>query len=107
MQAFGFAAVSKINVAKRIAFNNSIISRKITLIISEEDYGDDWNEELKNFGQRVATMGGDPYPNFRKEALKPKVRRYEQNKRKGGKISNYKVRSLVDFIHFKRAHKYQ
>jgi len=64
IQALRFATC-KINLTKTMPFKTNNLSRNITLIISAED-GDDWEDELKNFASRVATMGGDTHPNFRK-----------------------------------------
>ena len=48
----------------------------------------------------------DDYPYYRKEYLKPKEERFMRSKRVIGKRANGAVRGLVEFIDFKRSHKY-
>jgi hypothetical protein len=42
-----------------------------------------------------------------KEALKKKEKRYEEQKKRVGRMSIHKVRGLIQLINFKIAHKYQ
>jgi hypothetical protein len=105
-------------------------SRLVTFYIDTE-LGMDIEQKLRQVASYSEAMGSDPYPHHRKEYMKPKERRFMENNRKIGKIANYKVfyscrylttfiifttsffymmlqvRSLVDFINFKKAHNYR
>lgn len=67
----------------------------------------DMKDEIDDFADRADLMGSDPYPYFRKEYMKRKERRFNVHNKWKGKISQYKVRGLVELIEFKRANKYQ
>lgn len=67
----------------------------------------DMKEEIDDLAERAELMGSDEYPKFRKEYMKRKERRYDVCNKWKGRISQYKVRGLVELIEFKRANKYQ
>lgn len=94
-------------VSPKLIVNKSpILSQSRSIIMYIPSYGET-KEDIDDFAERGELAGSDPYPNFRKEALKPKAKRFMRANKKSGKISVGKVRGLVDFIEFKRAHKYQ
>lgn len=67
----------------------------------------DMKEEIDDFAERADLMGGDEYPYYRKEYMKKKERRFDVHNKWKGRISQHKVRGLVEFIEYKRSHKYQ
>ena len=77
-----------------------------TLIISLPE-GVDIERESKIFGRAAVECGAEAYPSFRHEYMKPYEKRFQGAKRKEGGKSIRKVRGLVEFINFKRMHKYQ
>lgn len=77
-----------------------------TLIISLPE-GVDIERESKIFGRAAVECGAEAYPSFRHEYMKPYEKRFQGSKRKEGGKSIRKVRGLVEFINFKRTHKYQ
>lgn len=81
-------------------------TQNVTFYIDSE-FGPGLDKKLKHFGIYGSQMGSDPYPYHRKEHLKRKEWRYMQQQKRVGKLANYKVRSLVDFIEFKKAHNYR
>jgi len=64
-------------------------------------------EDMGEFAERVELTGQDEYPSFRKEHRKRKEKRFDVHNKWKGRISQHKVRGLVEFIEFKRAGKYQ
>ena len=64
-------------------------------------------DDMNEFAERVDLSGQDEYPYFRKEHRKRKEWRFDVHNKWKGRISQHKVRGLVDFIEYKRSHKYQ
>jgi hypothetical protein len=94
-------------VSPKLIFHKSPVFNQTRSIIMYIPSSVDTKDFIDEFAERGELAGSDPYPNFRKEALKPKVKRFNRANKKSGKISVGKVRGLVDFIEYKRAHKYQ
>jgi hypothetical protein len=69
--------------------------------------GSELKEEIDNLTERMDRMGADPYPRYRKEHRKTKEVRFDVHNKWKGRISQHKVRGLVEFIEYKRANKYQ
>ena len=69
--------------------------------------GVDVEREAKLFGRAAVECGAESYPYFRHEYMKPYEKRFQGRKRKDGGKSIRKVRGLVEFINYKRMHKYQ
>ena len=82
------------------------VQREVTFYI-DTDHGVNLEMKMKHFAIYGEQMGSDPYPNHRKEHMKRKEVRFLTNNKRAGKLANYKVRSLVDFINFKKAHNYR
>jgi len=64
-------------------------------------------EDMGEFAERVELTGQDEYPYFRKEHRKRKEWRFDVHNKWKGRISQHKVRGLVEFIEYKRSLKYQ
>ena len=69
--------------------------------------GSELKEEIDDLAERMDRMGADPYPRYRKEHRKTKEVRFDVHNKWKGRISQHKVRGLVEFIEYKRANKYQ
>ena len=69
--------------------------------------GSELKEEIDDLAERMDRMGADPYPRYRKEHRKTKEARFDVHNKWKGRISQHKVRGLVEFIEYKRANKYQ
>lgn len=96
--------------------------RSLVTYINEDD---DYEFELEEFIIKSKHMGGSKFPGFKKvffssfmkeyylnplylqRALKDCKRRQMMINKRQGKISNNKVRALVDFVEFKNAFDYQ
>jgi len=79
---------------------------KRSLIIYIPAYAD-LKEELTDFGVGMDNAGLDDFPFFRREHWKRKAKRYHINTRKQGKVSNRKVRGIVQFIEYKRENNFR
>lgn len=81
----------------------------VTYIRGRNHFIDPFSEQHEWFTiSRImsTTTAQDEHPYYRKEYLKPKEERFMRAKRVIGKRANGAVRGLVEFIDFKRSHKY-
>ena len=63
-------------------------------------------ENWREFPFHATSVGQDEYPFWRKEHMKKSEKRYNRARGKVGKLANYRVRGLVEFIEHKRKYKY-
>jgi len=96
--------------AAKFAPSSGISVRHLFFEIEQPDRENDTDSDAKAremafevFATRAELMGCNPNVGFRLEQLKPKDRRRMIQKRKEGRVSNYKVRGAVDFINYRRA----
>ena len=81
----------------------------VTYIRGRNNFIDQYAEQHEWFTiSRImnTSTAQDEYPYYRKEYLKPKEARFMRAKSVVGKRANGAVRGLVEFIDFKRSHKY-